>query len=253
MISLSVVIITFNEERNISRCLQSVKNIADEIIVVDSFSTDKTPDICKNQGVKFIQHKFDGHIEQKNRAIALASSDYILSLDADEALSPELEKSVLEVKTNWKYDGYYFNRLTNYCGKWIRHGGWYPDSKLRLFNRTKGKWDGLNPHDKFEMNENNKTGFLQGDLLHYSYYTIFQHMEQVNKFTEIGALSAFNNGRTVSFPGMIFQPAWKFFRDFIIKGGFLDGYYGYAICRISAHASFIKYLKMRELKKHKKS
>lgn len=252
MISLSVVIITFNEERNILRCLQSVKNVADEIIVVDSFSTDKTKDICEKHGVKFVQHKFEGHIEQKNWAITQASSKFILSLDADEALSPELEKSILEVKSNWHCDGYYFNRLTNYCGRWIKHAGWYPDRKLRLWDSSKGKWTGINPHDRYELLDDSKTCFLHGDLFHYSYYSIFQHMDQVNKFTEIGARSAFESGRTISFIGMIFQPGWKFFRDFIIKGGILDGYYGYAICRISAHASFIKYLKMRELQKQKK-
>ena len=252
MVSLSVVIITYNEERNILRCLQSVKNIADEIVVVDSFSTDKTAEICKNHGVKFIQHKFEGHIEQKNWAVTQSSSKYILSLDADEALSPELEKSILEVKNNWKYDGYYFNRLTNYCGKWIRHGGWYPDRKLRLWDSSKGQWTGENPHDRYEVNKDSKTCHIYGDLLHYSYYSIFQHMEQVNKFTEIGAKAAFEKGRTISFLGMIIQPGWKFFRDFIIRGGILDGYYGFAICRISSHASFIKYLKMRELQKLKK-
>lgn len=253
MVSLSIVIITFNEERNILRCLLSVKNIADEIVVVDSFSTDKTPDICKNHGVKFVQHEFKGHIEQKNWAITQASSKYILSLDADEELSPELEKSILEVKANWQYDGYYFNRLTNYCGKWIRHCGWYPDKKLRLWDSSKGAWTGINPHDRYEMKEGSKINMLHGDLFHYSYYSIFQHMDQVNKFTEIGARAAVANGRKISFIGLLLQPTWKFFRDFIIKKGFLDGYYGYAICRISAHASFIKYLKIRELNKKGKN
>jgi len=249
MISLSVVIITFNEERNILRCLQSVKNIADEIVVVDSFSTDKTPDICRKNGIKFIQHKFEGHIEQKNWAITQASSKYVLSLDADEVLSPELEKSIIEAKKDWKFDGYYFNRLTNYCGKWIRHGGWYPDKKLRMWDSSKGAWTGINPHDCYEMKNDARICFLHGDLFHYSYYSIFQHIDQVNKFTEIGAKAAFEKGRSITCFGMLFKPVWKFIRDYFIKGGFLDGYYGYVICRISANAAFIKYLKIRELKK----
>src|ERR1035437_3751774 len=132
MIQLSVVIITYNEEYNIARCLESVKTIADDIVVIDSFSTDKTKEICESAGVRFVQHKFEGHIEQKNWAITQAKFPHILSLDADEALDGTLIKSILEVKNNWKYDGYYMNRLTNYCGKWIYHCGWYPDRKLRL-------------------------------------------------------------------------------------------------------------------------
>jgi len=249
MISLSVVIITFNEEKNILRCINSVKNFADEIVVVDSYSTDSTKDICLQHSVKFIQHKFEGYIEQKNFAILQAISNYILAIDADEALSPELEKSIIEVKNNWNFDGYYFNRLTNYCGKWIKHCGWYPDKKLRLFVRSKGMWAGNNPHDRFEMHEGTTTSFLKGDLLHYSYYSIFQHIEQSIKFSEIAAKADYNNGRKVSFIGLIFKPSWKFIRNYFLKVGFLDGYYGFVICKISANASFLKYLKIRELKK----
>lgn len=126
MIKLSVVIITYNEEKNIARCLQSVAAVADEVIVLDSYSSDNTEDICKTFGVQFYQHSFDGHIEQKNRAITYATSPYILSLDADEALDESLIQSIKDVKANWTHDGYKMNRLTNYCGKWIKHCGWYP-------------------------------------------------------------------------------------------------------------------------------
>ena len=160
MTPISVVIITFNEEKNIGRCLESVKNIADEIVVLDSFSTDKTEEICLQHGASFFQHPFDGHIEQKNRAITYATYPHILSLDADEVLSPELEQSIKAVKENWQADGYYFNRLTNYCGKWIRHCGWYPDRKLRLWDSRKGKWGGVNPHDKYMLEPNAKQVFL---------------------------------------------------------------------------------------------
>ena len=120
-IKLSVVIITFNEEKNIARCLEAAKPIADEIVVVDSFSKDKTKEICLSYGVKFVEHAFEGHIQQKNYAITEASSPYVLSLDADEVLSEELQKSIANAKNNWQYDGYYINRVTNYCGKWIKH------------------------------------------------------------------------------------------------------------------------------------
>lgn len=249
MISLSVVIITFNEEKNIERCIKSVQNISEEIVVVDSFSTDNTKEICLKYKVKFIQHAFEGYVEQKNWAITQAKSKYILSLDADEALSSELEESIIEVKNNWNFDGYYFNRLTNYCGKWIKHCGWYPDKKLRLWDSSKGMWAGNNPHDRFDMQDGTATSFLKGDLLHYSYYSIFQHVEQANKFSEIGAKSDFNKGRNVSLIGLILKPFWKFIRDYFFKVGFLDGYYGFVICKISANASLLKYLKLRELKK----
>src|SRR6476620_7997347 len=156
MIKLSVVIITFNEERNIGRCLKSVKEVADEIVVLDSFSKDKTREICESHGARFIQHAFDGHIQQKNRAITFAAYPHILSLDADEALDETLIDSIKKIKQNFTKDGYYLNRLTNYCGHWVRHCGWYPDRKLRLADSRKGHWTGVNPHDKYELFEGDK-------------------------------------------------------------------------------------------------
>src|SRR3954466_10005620 len=140
MTKLSAVIITLNEERNLSRCLQSLQGIADELVVVDSFSSDKTEEISKSFSAKFIQHKFEGHIEQKNYALAQTSFDFVLSLDADEALSDELKSSIKSIKENWQHDAYEMNRLTNYCGQWIKHSSWYPDKKVRLFKKTAGKW-----------------------------------------------------------------------------------------------------------------
>ena len=134
-IELSVVIITFNEEKNIKRCLESVQIVADEIIVVDSFSTDKTEEICGNYTLNFESHKFEGHKEQKNYALTKATGDAILSLDADESLSPKVIESILQVKNNFSQDGYELNRLSNYQGKLIKHGGWYPDRKLRLVKK----------------------------------------------------------------------------------------------------------------------
>ena len=135
MIKLSCAIITLNEERNVARCIESLAGIADEIVVIDSGSTDATEAICRSYGVKFIQHDFEGYVEQKNFAVSQCAFEYILSLDADELLSEELKESISEIKNNWDKDGYSFNRLTNYCGKWIRHCGWYPDRKLRLFKK----------------------------------------------------------------------------------------------------------------------
>lgn len=249
MKQISAVIITFNEERNIGRCLQSLQGVVDEVVVIDSFSTDKTESICLQHGARFIRHPFEGHIEQKNVAIEHARFPFILSLDADEALSDELKNSILQVKNDLSADGYSFNRLTSYCGKWIKHGGWYPDRKLRLADRTKAHWGGQNPHDQLLLPANSKTVFLKGDLLHYSYYSLEDHLSQVNKFTTIGARSAFESGRTAGWFSLLVKPVFKFFRDYILKAGFLDGYYGFVIARISAHATYLKYAKLRELYK----
>ena len=250
MIKLSVVIITFNEEKDIARCLGSVKSIADEILVVDSFSTDKTKEICASFGVRFIENKFEGHIQQKNFAAKQAAYNHVLSLDADEALSPELKQSIIDAKNSFTADGYTFNRLNSYCGQWIKHSAWYPDKKLRLWNKRKGSWGGENPHDRFEMETNSVIKHLKGDLLHYTYHTVQQHVAQVGKFTDIGAQAAFNKGRKAPVIKIVLYPIWKFIRDYIFHAGFLDGFYGFVICIISAHATFIKYIKIRELLKH---
>jgi glycosyltransferase involved in cell wall biosynthesis len=250
-VHISVVIITFNEEKNIARCIDSVEKIADEIVVVDSFSTDATREICVRKNVKFIEHFFEGHIGQKNFAITQAANDYILSLDADEALSEDLRQAVLQAKQNWQLDAYEMNRLTNYCGKWIRHTDWYPDRKTRLFDRRKAYWGGLNPHDKIILTEGATLGFLKGDILHYSYHSISQHIGQLNYFTDIGARIAFENNKRSGTAKILFSPVIKFFKSYIIRRGFLDGYYGFIVCAISAFASFLKYVKLKELyRKH---
>jgi len=251
MIDLSVVIITFNEERNIERGLHSVSGIADEIVVVDSFSKDKTAELCRSLGAKVVEHPFEGHIEQKNYALAQARSPYVLSLDADEELSKELRESILAVKNNWSHDAYAMNRMTNYCGSWIRHGGWYPDRKVRLFDKRKAAWGGVNPHDKVILSEGVTELGLKGDILHYSYYNLSDHLRQIDYFTGISAQNLFKQGRRPSPIRMLFGPVVKFFRDYILKGGFLDGSAGLTISILSAKAVFIKYVKLRQLHESK--
>jgi glycosyltransferase involved in cell wall biosynthesis len=244
---LSVVIITYNEEKMIGKCLESVQDIADEIVVVDSLSTDNTRSICKQYNVKFIEHAFEGHIQQKNLALSHAVNPHVLSLDADEVVSPKLKESIKSIKQNWENDGYYFNRLTNYCGKWIRHCGWYPDKKLRLLDRRKGQWGGVNPHDKIMMEKNSRICHLKGDLWHYSFFSIGQHIEQINKFTDISSCQLFEQGKKASVAKILFSPFIKFIRDYIVKAGFLDGFYGLVISMNSAHAKFLKYSKLKKL------
>ncbi len=245
MPKISVVIITANEEKNIERCLLSVKDVADEILVVDSFSTDRTQEICLKYNARFIQHAFEGYIEQKNWAASQAQYDYVLSLDADEALSEELKTSILKVKEIWNADGYTFSRLNNYCGKWIRHTSWYPSRKLRLWDRRKGKWDGLNPHDKFEMEKGAIIKRLKGDLLHYPYNNINEHIQQINKFTDILSDAYLQKGIKSSIGHILFRPFWRFFRDYFIELGILDGLYGFVISINGSYEVYLKYLKLK--------
>ena len=251
-VQISAVVITFNEERNIGRCLESLKGVADEIVVVDSYSADRTREICSAHNVRFIQHKFTGHIEQKNWAILQARFSYILSLDADEALSDELRASIQGVKADWTHDGYYFNRLTSYCGKWIRHTSWYPARKLRLWDSTKGNWGGFNPHDRFFLRRGATRTFLKGDILHYSYYSVSEHLVQINSFSTIMARSYYDRGRKVYISSIILHPLWRFIKDFLLRRGFLDGYYGFIVSVNSAHEVFLKYVKLRNIYKDEK-
>jgi glycosyltransferase involved in cell wall biosynthesis len=247
---ISVVIITYNEERNIARCLESVASVADEIVVLDSFSKDRTKEICASYGVKFYEHAFDGHIQQKNRAITYASHPYILSLDADEALDDTLKASILAVKVNWTHDGYYMNRLTNYCGHWVRHCNWYPDTKLRLWDSRKGSWTGINPHDKYELKDGDKnTKHIKGDILHYSYYSVEDHYKQVEYFTNIASKAFVEAGKKAPLYKLLLNPFAKFVDHYVIHLGFLDGKAGYLISKISAYATYLKYKKIRNIYK----
>ena len=247
MHKLSAVIITFNEERNIARCLDSLQSVADEIIIVDSFSTDKTQEIASKYNAVFIQHAFEGHIQQKNYALSCASFNFVISLDADEALSETLRNNILKVKMGQIADGYSMNRLSNYCGHWIRHGSWYPDKKLRLFNRTKVQWAGINPHDKAEAIEGSVVNHLDGDILHYTYYTIEEHVKKLDYFSSIAAKAYFEKNKHAGWFDLSIRPGFAFFRDFILRAGFLDGYYGWVIAKFTAQYTLQKYVKLRFL------
>jgi len=249
MEKISLVIITYNEERNIGRCIDSAGGVADDIVVVDSFSTDKTIEIARSKGARIVQHAFEGHIEQKNFAITQAVYPLILSLDADEALSPELATSIKSVKENRKSDAYLMNRLTNYCGQWIHHSGWYPDKKLRLWDSRKGKWGGMNPHDKFIMQAGSATSRLKGDILHYSYYSVEEHIRQVEKFSFIAARAYFEQKRKGAGILMYLSPVAAFMRQYFLNFGFLDGHYGFTICKNCAREKWLKYKNLLELKK----
>ena len=255
MTKISGVIITYNEERHICTCLESLQGVVDEIVVVDSFSTDKTKEICQGYGVKWIENAFTGFTDQKNYANAQATYDYILSLDADEALSEELKSEILKAKENLEYDGYNCNRLNNYCGRWIKHSNWYPDRKIRLFHKQKARWVGANNlHEIIVLDNPKSKKFLKGDLLHWPYENYFEHWIKINTYTTIAAQNYHKrkpNGK-VGLSKILISPFWKFFRNYIIRCGFLDGMQGFVICNFTALGTFLKYIKIRELQNKSK-
>ena len=248
MIKLSAVIITFNEERNMEKCLQSLVGVVDEIVVVDSFSTDNTKAICLKYGVTFYERSFLGYVEQKNFALSKTSHDFIVSLDGDEALSDALRKSIIQLKSNWTFDGYYCNRFNNFCGQWIKHSDWYPNRKLRVFDKRKASWQGTLVHEVVELNDNkSKTGFLKGDILHYTYQSYSEFNLKTEKFSSLSAQAYFNLGKTAPLWKIILNPAWAFFKSYVLRLGFLDGLNGLVICVQTANITFLKYTKLREL------
>jgi len=251
MNKLSVVIITLNEEKNIGRCIDSVLSIADEIIVLDSFSTDKTVSIASEKGATVYQLKFLGYIQQKNKALEYASNSSVLSLDADEALDVKLINSIGNLKKTGFNGAYNMNRCTNYCGKFIKHGLWYPDNKIRLFNKTEAHWGGTNPHDKIILEKNNKVYHLQGDILHYSFPTIEDHVKQNNNFSTISARVNFEKGKKTNLLKILINPFWAFIRGYFLRLGFLDGFAGYVIAKNIAHLTFLKHVKLFQLQKLK--
>jgi glycosyltransferase involved in cell wall biosynthesis len=250
---LSAAIITFNEEKNIGRCLDSLHVVVDEIVVVDSFSSDGTRAICEQHGARFIQHTFEGHIQQKNFAIDQTTGDWVLSLDADEVLSEQLIKSIKEIKMHPKLNGYAMNRLTNYCGNWVKHCGWYPDTKVRLVKKGTARWTGVNPHDRLDMMHGEKHGHLSGDLLHYSYYSIDDHLKQIEYFGKIASQELYKQGKRAGWIVIIGKVMAQFIKSYFIKLGFLDGATGFTISRLSAYATYRKYYKLMKLNRSDQS
>ena len=247
MNKLSVVIITFNEARNIERAILSVKNIADEIIVVDSFSTDKTPEICIKHQVNFNQREWTGYSDQKNYANSLAQFDTIFSLDADEALDTVLEKEILQLKEKGFNDLYIVNRMVNYCGKWIKHSTWYPDKKTRIFPKRLANWEGEFVHEELRFSESLPQIELNGHLEHYTYYNFKEHRERADKYSYLTAAKMHNKGKTANVLKPYLSAFARFVSMFIIHLGFLDGYLGFKIAQISAQSNVIKYKELRRL------
>ena len=245
MVKLSVVIITFNEEKNIGRCIDSVIPVADEIVVVDSFSTDNTRKICLDKHVRFIEHPFEGHIQQKNFALSQASYDHVLSLDADEYLSEKLRISIQSAKAHWNASAYRMNRLSSYGGVWIKHGSWYPDRKIRLWDRRKGIWGGENPHDKVKLVGGAKVRQLQGDLMHRAY---LDSKEALNKVQQYSSIFAHENvsRRSSSIAKILGHSVFAFCKSYLFKRGFVDGFEGLMVAAAEGNHVFYKYAKLFE-------
>ncbi len=247
MDKLSVVIITFNEERNIERAVKSVEKIADEIIVIDSYSTDRTAEICSQLNVHFIQRKWDGYTNQKNFANAQTKFDHIFSLDADEAVDTVLEQSILALKKEGLKDIYIVNRLVNYCGQWIRHSSWYPDKKIRIFPKKSTKWTGEFVHEELIFDRNLNEVELPGHLEHYTYYNYTDHRKRADQYSELTAQKMNKKGKKAGVLKPYISGLGRFISMFIIHLGFLDGYNGYKIAQISGLSNIYKYKTLRRL------
>jgi len=243
---ITAAIITFNEEKNIARCLTSLHGIADEIIIMDSGSTDATERICKELGAKFYQQSWQGYAKQKNDLYALATHDMILSLDADEVLSPLLQKSVLATKKGLKTGLFSVNRLTNYCGTWIYHSGWYPDIKVRLFPKT-CFWEGSLVHEELVYPKGLHPTLLQGHLEHFSYTSHAQHRERADRYSKLTAEKYVSAGKKPYVLQPLLSAVGRFLKMYLIKLGFLDGKAGFHIARISAQSNYFKYQEVQRL------
>lgn len=246
---ISAVIITFNEENNIGRCIDSLIPVADEIVVLDSFSTDRTAAIAVQKGALVYQQPFAGYFQQKNKAFQLASYNYILSLDADEALSYKLSVSIQKEKTGFTYAAFEMNRCNIFCGRPIKHGLWYPDRKVRLFDKRIGYCGGLNPHDKIIVPAKTPVKHLSGDLLHYTCRSEQEYVIRNDEISSVAARSLFENRKKVHWTKIFLSPLWAFINGYVFKRGFLDGRTGWTIAVNTTRQSFQKYYKLRQLQR----
>ena len=240
MPAISAVIITKNEAPNIARCLASLVGVADEVLILDSGSTDNTLEICHEYGAKIFQIEWQGYAATKNLGNSMAAHPYILSLDADEALSEGLRASILAIKEKLNA-AYAFNRLAFYCGKPIRHGGWYPDRKMRLFPKGKAAWEGAFVHEELRLEAGIAILHLKGDLLHYTYYTVAEHQARARQYARLAADKLIAKQQKGLLFKAIFSPQWRFFQMFWLKLGFLAGWRGFMIAWITSKEVRWKY------------
>ncbi len=237
---LSVAIITLNEAANIARAIKSV-SFADEVIVCDSFSTDGTQQRARNAGATVIEHEFLGYGQQKNLAASHCKGEWILSIDADEEVTQELRESILKVLENGDKDAYIINRRTQFCGKWIYHGGWYPDKLLRLYKKGSADWTEPHVHEELLPHKGVKIGMLEGHLNHYSFPSVLSQVHTNLKYAPLGAEILFERSGRPSFLFMVLRPIGKFLECFFLKKGFMDGIRGLIIAINASYSIFLKY------------
>jgi glycosyltransferase involved in cell wall biosynthesis len=242
---ITATIITYNEERNIARAMESLR-CCDEIVVVDSGSSDRTAEIAEKLGARVIESPWGGYARQKNYAAECAQHDWILSIDADEALSEALEGEIWHIrKKGPEYDGYTMPRLAQYLGKWILHSGWYPDRKVRLYDRRKARWVGEYVHESVVVD--GRVGHLQSDLLHFTCDSLSEHLKTMNRYTTLAAEQLVSQGKPVGMRHLVLDPAWTFVRTLIFQRGYADGVEGLTIAWMAALYNFVKYAKARNM------
>jgi len=242
---LSVCVVTYNEERNIERCLRSV-SWADEIVVVDSFSQDRTVEIALKYTDRVYRHPWGGYGAQKNLALGYVGYDWVLALDADEEVSEELGRSIREVlEGKDDCDGYEVARRSFYLGRWIGHGGWYPDYQLRLFRKGKGKWMEVELHERVVVE--GEVGRLKGDLYHYPYQDLSEHIRKMDRYSTIASREMARKGIKVRGWDLLVRPLFRAFKSYVLKAGFLDGVPGLVIALSGAAYAWAKYSKLWEL------
>ena len=242
---ISAAIITLNEQGNVARAIESLR-CCDEVIVVDSGSQDRTIEIAAKLGARIVETNWMGYAAQKNFAAEQASHDWILSIDADEALSEALEAELWQLKkTGPRYDAYTFPRMAQYLGRWILHSGWYPDRKVRLYDRRKARWVGKYVHESVQVD--GAIGHLDCNLLHYTIDSLSQHLRTMDRYTTLAAEEIVAQRRRIGWPDLILDPPWTFFRTYVLKAGFLDGWEGLIIAYMAAFYNFVKYAKARNM------
>jgi len=242
-VKISATIIACNEERNIARAIESLR-CCDEIVVVDSGSTDRTVEIERKLGARVIEMPWRGYAGQKNYASERAMHDWILSIDADESLSEALEAEIWQIKKSGpQFDAYTMPRLAQYLGRWILHSGWYPDRKVRLFDRRKARWEGDYVHESVRVN--GVVGHFQSNLLHFTCNSLSEHLRTMDRYTTLAAEQLVDQKLDIHWRLIVLDPLWTFFRTYFLKQGFRDGLEGLCIAYMAAFYNFVKYAKAR--------
>ncbi len=242
---ITATIITLNEERNIARAIESLR-CCDEILILDSGSVDRTVELAEKLGARIIEAGWRGYAGQKNWAAEQASHDWILSLDADEALSEALEAEIWNLKKNGpQYDAYTMPRLARYLGRWILHSGWYPDRKVRLYDRGKAKWVGDIVHESVKAE--GRVGHLEANILHFTCDSLSEHVKSLDRYTTLAAQDLVARKVTIGLWRLIIDPPWTFIKTYFFQRGFQDGLEGLIIAYMAAFYTFLKYSKSRNM------